>query len=119
MILVGATQWKQVGESKMKEEVVTAIGELPPEVLTDLKGKIRNVWLEGRQQVVVAPSTAERRALAQATLKRVTREVFLTQPTATEADFERCWPRLRDQMFVDYTQDLAVKLIRMFSPENV
>ena len=32
-------------------------------------------------------------------LRAVVREAFMSHPAATEADFERCWPELRDEMF--------------------
>lgn len=32
-------------------------------------------------------------------MRDVVRAAFLTHPAATEADFERCWPALRDEMF--------------------
>ena len=69
------------------------------------------LWEEGKTQSMKTVNSAERRAIAQETLKRVAREVFLTQPTATDEDFERCWPELRDRIFVEYTLDLAASLI--------
>jgi hypothetical protein len=36
-------------------------------------------------------------------LKVKARRVFMTHPAATDQDFERCWPAIRDEMFVRYT----------------
>jgi hypothetical protein len=35
-------------------------------------------------------------------MRAVVREAFLSHPAATEEDFERCWPRLRDEMFREH-----------------
>ena len=32
-------------------------------------------------------------------LRDIVRAAFLTHPAATDEDFERCWPTLRDEMF--------------------
>ena len=83
----------------------------PAGVLSELRGKVMYLWEESRTQTMKTADNAERRAMAQETLKRVAREVFLTQPTATEQDFERCWPELRDKMFLEYTLDVAAGLM--------
>ena len=83
----------------------------PTDQLSDLRKKIVRLWEEGKTETMKTPDTAERRVMAQETLKRVAREVFLTQPAATEEDFERCWPELRDRIFVEYTLDLAATLV--------
>lgn len=35
-------------------------------------------------------------------MRAVVREAFLSHPAATEEDFERCWPGLRDEMFREH-----------------
>lgn len=94
----------------MSHHTPSKIVGIPTDVLSELKERIVDLWEESRTQMKTADS-AERRALAQQTLKHVAREVFLTQPTATEEDFERCWPELRDRMFLEYTLDVAAGLI--------
>ncbi len=46
--------------------------------------------------------TPERQA-ALGLMKTKVRTTFLSHPAATEADFERCWPMLRDEIFKQYT----------------
>ena len=36
-------------------------------------------------------------------MKREARLAFMTHPCATEADFERCWPSIRDEIFKIHT----------------
>jgi hypothetical protein len=36
-------------------------------------------------------------------LKERARAVFMSDQAATEQDFERCWPSIRDELFVRYT----------------
>ncbi|MDQ3754215.1 MAG: hypothetical protein M3371_05725 [Acidobacteriota bacterium] len=51
-------------------------------------------------------SEAEQRAAAQRIFKQVVREAFLTHYATTEEDFERCWPRLRDDQFCEHATDV-------------
>lgn len=83
----------------------------PTDSLIELRKRVVSLWEQGRTETMKTSDSEERRVLAQQTLKRIAREVFLTQPTATEADFERCWPELRDRIFVEYTLDLAGTLV--------
>jgi len=95
----------------MKEDTSEKALTFPPELLSELKRRILYLWEEAKSQSMKTMDNRERRIVAQEILKRVTRELFLTQPTATEEDFERCWPELRDRIFVEYTFDLAESLI--------
>ena len=97
----------------MSGEIPKKIAMFPPDLLSELRKKVMSLWEEGRTETMKTTDNAERRAMAQETLKRVAREVFLTQPTATEEDFERCWPELRDRIFVEYTLDVAASLIKV------
>ena len=95
----------------MSDDRTNTVRVFPTDPHTELKKRVASLWELGRTETMKAPDTEERRVLAQETLKRIAREVFLTQPTATEADFERCWPELRDRIFVEYTLDLAGTLV--------
>ena len=95
----------------MSHDIPKQIVLFPTDLLSELRNRVKALWEEGRTQSMKTADSAERRAMAQETFKRVAREVFLTQPTATEDDFERCWPELRDRIFVEYTLDLAASLI--------
>ncbi len=39
-------------------------------------------------------------------LKAKVRTAFLSHPATTEADFERCWPMLRDEIFTQHTRQV-------------
>ena len=95
----------------MSHDIQKKIVILPTDLLSELRKRVMSLWEEGRTQTMRTADSPERRAMAQETLKRVAREVFLTQPTATEEDFERCWPELRDRIFLEYTLDVAASLI--------
>ena len=95
----------------MSDDSQKQIVIFPADLLSELRKRVMSLWEEGRTQTMKTADSPERRAMAQETLKRVAREVFLTQPTATEEDFERCWPKLRDRIFLEYTLDLAASLI--------
>lgn len=36
-------------------------------------------------------------------MKGTVKEAFMSHPAATEEDFERCWPSIRDEIFKQYT----------------
>ena len=95
----------------MSDDRTNTIRFFPADPPTELRKRVVSLWEQGRTETMNTPDIETRRVLAQETLKRIAREVFLTQPTATEADFERCWPELRDRIFVEYTLDLAGTLV--------
>ena len=39
-------------------------------------------------------------------MKEKAREIFMSHPAASAEDFERCWPMIRDQLFVRRTLDV-------------
>lgn len=58
----------------------------------------------GRERV----ETNATRLLVSQRMKEDARKVFLTHPAATDQDFERCWPTIRDEIFVRYTLNALV-----------
>ena len=50
----------------------------------------------------VKPNPGRTEALQQ--LRERVRAAFLSHPAATEADFERCWPVLRDEIFMRHAR---------------
>jgi hypothetical protein len=48
------------------------------------------------------------RLMAGQEMKEKARKVFLAHPAATDQDFERCWPTIRDEIFVRYTLNALV-----------
>lgn len=53
----------------------------------------------------------ERRAAVEEIMKRQMRAAFLTHAVATEEDFERLWPRLRDDALCDHATNVYFQLI--------
>jgi hypothetical protein len=47
---------------------------------------------------------ARERIAANNEMKGTVKEAFMTHPAATEEDFERCWPAIRDDIFKEYTR---------------
>ena len=54
------------------------------------------------QQSLERPKSPERVAATNEMMGTV-KEAFLSHPAATEQDFERCWPDIRDEIFKQYT----------------
>ena len=54
---------------------------------------------------------AERRAAEEGVFKEQLRRACLTHPTATEEDFERLWPRLRDDAICDHTMTVYFQVV--------
>ena len=48
-------------------------------------------------------STVDESLEAAGRLRERVREAFMSHPAATEADFERCWPSLRDTLLKRHT----------------
>lgn len=50
----------------------------------------------------------EQRAIALQKLRDVAREAFMSHPAATEADFRRCWPHIREEILKQHAlEELA------------
>ena len=46
-------------------------------------------------------------------MKETVREAFMCHPAATEEDFERCWPAIRDEIFKQHTMEvLEIMLLK-------
>jgi len=59
-----------------------------------------------------SPLRAKSRELVEANneMKATVREAFMSHPAATEEDFDRCWPELRDEIFKQYTMKVLEKM---------
>ena len=53
----------------------------------------------------------ERRAAVEGIMKRQMRAAFLTHAVATEEDFERLWPRLRDDALCEHATNVYFQLV--------
>ena len=56
-------------------------------------------------------SEEERRAAVEGIMKRQMRAAFLTHAMATEEDFERLWPRLRDDALCEHATNVYFQLV--------
>ncbi|MGH9942480.1 MAG: hypothetical protein ACRD9R_09020 [Pyrinomonadaceae bacterium] len=48
----------------------------------------------------------EQRAAAQRVFRQVLRAAFMSHYAATEEDFDRCWPKLRDDLLCEHAKDV-------------
>jgi hypothetical protein len=59
----------------------------------------------------------ERRAVVEEIFKEQMRLAFLTHAIATEDDFERLWPRLRDDMLCGHTSNVFLHVMEVLAEE--
>ena len=55
--------------------------------------------VEAQKQRAIEQALEQTKVEACEDMREVVRAAFMTHPAATEADFERCWPSLRDEVF--------------------
>lgn len=58
---------------------------------------------EEQRREALEQAMEQARAEACEEMREIVREAFMSHPAATEEDFERCWPAIRDEMFKQYT----------------
>jgi hypothetical protein len=92
-----------------EEELYPEIEELKPEFLRLMR---ESAEIKGSDM-----GAAERRAAAEGVFKEQLRRACLTHSTATEADFERLWPRLRDDAICDHTMTVYFQVIAALAEE--
>jgi len=85
------------------EEYHPAVEELKPEF-----ARLMRERLELEESDI---GEAERRTAVEEILKRQMRAAFLTHAVATEADFERLWPRLRDDALCEHATNVYFQLV--------
>jgi hypothetical protein len=59
----------------------------------------------------------EQRAVVEEIFKEQMRLAFLTHALATEADFERLWPRLRDDLLCEHTSNVFLQVMDAVAEE--
>ncbi len=64
----------------------------------EVADKVNQLVEEWRVEGAALPNETEQRMAGQRLLKRIVRETFMSHFAATEEDFERNWPRLRDDI---------------------
>jgi hypothetical protein len=86
-----------------REQYHPAVEELKPEFARLLRER-----LEVEESDI---GEDERRAAVEGILKRQMRAAFLTHAVATEDDFERLWPRLRDDALCEHATNVYFQLV--------
>jgi hypothetical protein len=86
-----------------RDEYHPAVGELKPEFARLMSERLKveesDLGEEGR------------RAAVEGIMRRQMRAAFLTHTIATEEDFERLWPRLRDDALCEHATNVYFQLV--------
>ncbi len=96
-------------EADEEEELDPVIEELKPEFLRLIQ-ELAEIKRSGLGAV-------GQRAATEGVFKEQLRRACLTHSTATEADFERLWPRLRDDAICDHTMSVYFQVIDALAEE--
>ncbi len=64
----------------------------------EVADKVHQMVEDWRDEVASLPDETAQRLAGQRLLRSIVRETFMSHFAATEEDFERCWPRLRDDI---------------------
>ena len=67
--------------------------------------------MQKRMELELDIDKEKRRAVVEEIFKEQMRLAFLTHAIATEADFERLWPRLRDDMLCEHTSNVFLHVM--------
>ena len=70
---------------------------------SEVEGRINELIRAWEEEAASATGDdGPQRASAQRLLKEIVRETFMAHQAATDEDFERCWPRLRDDILCEH-----------------
>ncbi len=86
-----------------REERHPAVEELKPEF-----ARLMRERLEVEESEM---GEGERRAAVEEIIRRQMRAAFLTHAFATEEDFERLWPRMRDDALCEHATNVYFQLV--------
>ena len=95
-----ADQW-MLKRLRRQQEAAQSIGHL---VQQRREGEREQQQRTSDEQKRIALERAMEQSKAEACedMRKIVRQAFLSHPAATEEDFERCWPGIRDEMFKQY-----------------
>lgn len=79
--------------------------------LEELKPEFARLMRERLAVEASGSGEEERRAAVEEIMRRQMRAAFLTHALATEEDFERLWPRLRDDALCEHATNVYFQLI--------
>lgn len=91
--------------------------EEEPDELAELKDKFMRLMLKRAQVEETITGGAERRAAHMEIHKEMMRAAFLSNDLASEEDFERLWPRLRDDALCDHAEDVYMQVMAALADE--
>jgi hypothetical protein len=92
--------------------------EIDEETFEVLATQYQEIIIQQMADETNAKNPDELRNIRIAGLKAMMRATFLTNPLATEADFDRLWPRMFDDALVEYTQTTQYEVMEQIV-ENV
>ena len=85
--------------------------------LEELKIKFAQLMLERAEIEDTITDEEKLRAAHMEIYRQMMREAFLTNDLATEKDFARLWPRLRDDFLCGYAQSMYLRAMEDLSDE--
>ena len=92
--------------------------EIDEETFEVLATQYQEIIVQQMVDETNAKDATELRNIRIAGLKAMMRATFLTNPLATEADFERLWPQMFDDALIEYTQTTQYEVMEQIV-ENV
>ena len=92
--------------------------EIDEETFEVLATQYQEIIVQQMVDETNAKDPDELRKIRIAGLKAMMRATFLTNPLATEADFERLWPQMFDDALIEYTQTTQYEVMEQIV-ENV
>jgi hypothetical protein len=75
----------------------------------ELIGEYEQILQEQTRKEAEARNPDEVRKIRIDGMKRMMKAAFLTNTLATEKDFERLWPRIFDDMLIEFTRDTQLE----------
>lgn len=94
-----------MSRTKHEQETAQSVGQLVQQ-RRERELERQQKTVEERKHVALREALEQSKAEACEDMRVIVREAFLSHPAATEEDFERCWPSIRDEMFKQYALDL-------------
>jgi hypothetical protein len=86
--------------------------------IEELKSEFARLMRERLEVEESAASEEERRSAVERIMKQQMRAAFLTHAIATEEDFERLWPRLRDDALCEHATNVYFQLVDAVAGED-
>jgi hypothetical protein len=79
--------------------------------IEELKNKYQEIIVHQMVEESEAKGPDQLRKIRIAALKAMLRETFLTNPLATEKDFNRLWPRMFDESLIEYAHNTQFEIM--------